>query len=161
MKKLLVLIALAGTLQSCITYEDVEVKGVENYNVENLLNKNEDLKLLLDLKIENPNNYKITIKDADLHLYIGNKDLGRVTLGRPVKIPKKSTTVQTLEIKPDSRKMLMAAMGGAAGALLKGEIDVRLKGKVKGKALGIGKWFDIDHKETINLKGKLFISPEK
>jgi hypothetical protein len=46
----------------------------------------------------------------------------------------------------------MKAAMGSLGGFLKGKVDIRLKGKVKGSVYGISKSVDIDMIEQINLK---------
>ncbi len=140
--------------QSCVTYEDVELEEIEDTRVENLFNKNEKLKIAIDVKVDNPNTYALKLKKADLNLYVGGKDLGKVHLDEKVKIPKKSVSSHTFVFVPESRDILKAALGGAIGIFTKGDVEVRIKGRVKGGVLFIGKWFDVDHKEKIDLKGK-------
>lgn len=145
------------TFNACITFEQVELENVEDVRVENILNS-DPLRVYLDMKINNPNTFKIKIKKADLNLYVGSKDLGMVHLGKKVTLPKKSTTVQTFIIEPDFKSAIKKALAGSASALLTGKITVRIKGRVKGSVMGIGKWFDVDQKEEINLKDKLFLA---
>ena len=150
------IIALALLMTSCLTYEQVDVKNIEGFRVQNLLNNNEPTQLELDVRVDNPNNYKIKLKDADLNLFVGSKDLGKVKLAKTVSIPKKSESVQTVVIEPESKDMLQAALQGGLSALLTGKVKVRVKGRIKGKAMGIGKWFDVDHSEQVDLKDKFF-----
>lgn len=145
------------TLNACITFEEVQLENVEDVRVENILNS-DPLRVHLDMKIENPNTFKIKIKKADLNLFVGSKDLGMVHLSDKVTLPKKSTTVQTFTIEADSKAAIKKALAGSAGALLTGKITVRIKGRVKGSVMGIGKWFDVDQKEEINLKDKFFLA---
>ena len=43
-------------------------------------------------------------------------------------------------------------MAGSLSIFTKGKITVKIDGRVKGKAFGVGKWFDVTHKEEINPK---------
>ena len=141
---------------SCLTYEEVDIKEIDDIKVENLLTSSKQTKLILKIKIHNPNTYTIKIKDADLNLFIGKKDLGKLKLQDVVVLKKKTEKVQTITLLPSSKSIFRDALKGATVALFTGKIRVRVKGRIKGKALGIGKWFDVDHSEQIDLAGKSF-----
>ena len=136
---------------ACFTYEDVDVKKVEDVRVENLLSS-DPTKVTFDVRVHNPNGYAIKIKDVDLNLFVGNKDLGKLKLDKPVKFPRKKEAVQSITIVPDKKDILQAAAGAASGAILSGKVKVKIKGRVKGKVMGIGKWFDVSHTESIPVK---------
>ena len=148
---------MAVSLSSCITYEDVEVKDVGNIQYDNLLNPGEDKKVSVELVVYNPNSYNIKIKKADLDVYVAGKKVGRIDSDKAFLIRKESETTHELVILIDSGSVLKAAMSGGLKALTSGKVDVRIKGRVKGKAFGVGKWFDVDHKEEVDVKGKLFL----
>jgi len=160
MRKVLGWIMVAFLMQACITYEDVEINEIKDYKVENLLDTSKDFKLILVVEVDNPNTYNITLKETDLNLFIEKKDLGKVRLESPVKMPKKTVSTQEFVIKPESRSMIISALGGAGNVFKDGKVDIRVKGRVKGKAFGLSKWFDVNHKETIDLKGQLFLMPD-
>ena len=86
MKKLFIglVFVLSLIVDSCAVYEEIDVKSYDNFNVENLMNKNEPLKLVMDITVENPNPYKLTLKDADLNIFVGSKDLGKIKLDKKV-----------------------------------------------------------------------------
>ena len=154
MKKFFIgfLFVLSLILTSCTVYEDIDVKRYDNFNVENLMNKNEPLKLIMDITVENPNPYNLTLKDADLSVFVGSNDLGKVKLDKKVTFPRKSTSTKRVVLIPSDRKILQKALAGSLSIFTKGKITVKIDGRVKGKAFGVGKWFDVSHKEDINPK---------
>ncbi len=72
------LIVGALLLNSCFEYDDVEYKGFENVKMTNP--KDGHMSLSFDLKLNNPNKFKIKIKPSDVTVFIGGKELGRVHL---------------------------------------------------------------------------------
>ena len=139
-------------LTSCQLYEDVEINGIEDVEVENLFDKKKQTKVIIKVKIFNPNWYKIKIKEADLHLYVAKKDLGKLNLDEVVKMPKKVEKIQTIVIVPDSKKAFEAAMESMGDVLSSGKVKVKIKGKIKGSVMGISKWIDVNHTETVDIR---------
>ena len=71
---LIIILISCGLFNSCITYKDVEFKGINDVNI-GKINKHV-IPIELNVKIYNPNNYNIKITKANLDVYIEGKHLG-------------------------------------------------------------------------------------
>ncbi len=148
--KILLLLLVTITLNSCLEYEDVDFKGVQKFGLEN--RTAEQILIRLDIKVDNPNTYNITIKPSTLDIYINGKYAGKTKMKEKIVLKKKTTGVYPLYLQAKT-KDIMGALTGSLGAMLSGRVKVRIKGKVKAKAYGIGKKFDLDEEQTVSLKG--------
>lgn len=146
---ILILVGLMISLQGCFDYEDVEFKGVQNVSV--LKRTDEVVKLQIDVKVDNPNNFKIKVKKSTMDIYINEKYVGKTSLDAKVVINKESEEVYPIVLNADPKDLLKAAMG-SLGGLLKGSVKVRIKGDVKGSVYGISRKVPVDFEEEINLK---------
>lgn len=141
------LLLLVGTT-SCLTYEDVQLESFDGVQVENFAQKS--VKLRVNATIFNPNGYKIKIKKSDLDVLVDGTKIGIAKTLDKVVLPKKATESQSvlIELTLDGKTALMAVMP----KLMKGSSEVQIKGKVKAKALGIGKKFDVDFKHKLSAR---------
>lgn len=153
MKRIFLICAVVFSLIfTACEYQDVEMVSLDDYKLENVLTPSEPLYLTIDATLKNPNNYKITVKKAEFRLKIAGKDMGPVHLETPVVMKKNSSEAHEIRLRLDNNKVLKALKGSAWQMLTKGEVDVEVKGRLKGKVMGIGKWFDIKHKESMRIK---------
>ncbi len=136
-------------LQGCFEYEDVEFKGVKNVS---LVERTEKiLKIQVDVLVDNPNKFNIKVKKSTLDIYLNDKYVGKTTLDDKIVLKKKSEEIYAVVLNADAKSILKAAMG-SLGGFLKGTVDIRIKGKVKGSVYGISKSVDVDMTEQVNLK---------
>lgn len=136
-------------LQGCFDYEDVEFKGVKNVS---LIDRTENnLKLQVDVLVDNPNKFNIKVKKSTLDIYLNDKYVGKTTLDDKIVLKKRTEAVYGVVLNADTKSIMKAAMG-SLGGILKGSVDIRLKGKVKGSVYGISKSVEVDMTEKVNLK---------
>lgn len=136
-------------MSGCFDYEDVEFKGVENVTV--VERTDEEIKLRVDVKVDNPNKFNIKVKSSTLDIYINDKYVGKTDLVEKIVIKKKAEDVYGVVLKASTRDLMKAAMG-SLGGLLKGDVKIRLKGDVKGSVYGVSRKVPVDFEEKINLK---------
>lgn len=141
--------AILILLNSCFEYEEVDFKGIQNFKLENKTSEN--LLMRLDLKVNNPNNYSITIKPTTLDIYVNGKLAGKTKMKDKIVLKKQTTGVYPLYMQANT-KDIMSALPMSLGALLSGKIKMGIKGNVKAKAYGVGKKFYINEEETVYLK---------
>lgn len=134
---------------SCFQYKEVEMEGVEDVRIKNLSAKGVEIEV--DMKIKNPNNYKISIVDSDLDIYLKKKKMGNAIIQNKIVLPKKSSKVHTIMIKGDLKGMDLASLLGLVGIFGGGSLDVQMKGFIKAKAKGIAKKFPVDVTEKVSL----------
>lgn len=138
-------------LGGCFEYEDVEFLGMERFNLEK--QSTEQVLVKLDLKINNPNTYNITIKPAVLDIYINGKYAGKTKMKDKIVLKKKTTGVYPFYLQAKT-KDLMTAATSSLGAMLTGKVRLGIKGNIKAKAYGVGKKFYINEEEIISLVGQ-------
>lgn len=136
-------------LQGCFEYEDVDFKGVKNVSLVERTDKN--LKIQVDVLVNNPNTFNIKVKKSTLDIYLNDKYVGKTTLDDKIVLKKQTEDVYAVVLNTDAKSILKAAMG-SIGGLLKGTANIRLKGKVKGSVYGISKSVEVDMTEQVNLK---------
>ena len=141
---------IAITISSCLSVKPVSVQKVEGVNI-NSPNMSE-IEVALTLKIDNPNNYAITVKKIDLNVVAGGIDLGKVLVEQKVKIPAKSVSNQTFNFKVNLAQLGAAAIPAGMALLSKGGLKIQATGKIKAKAFLVSKNFEVNFSDNVNLK---------
>lgn len=144
--------AILVLMSSCLEYEEVDFKGLQDIRLENTTS--EQLLIRLDLKVDNPNTYNIIIKPAILDVYINGKFAGKTKMKEKIVLKKSTTGVYPLYLQA-ARKDIIGSVAGSIGTLLSGKVKVGIKGNVKAKAYGVAKKFYLNEEETVSLKGLL------
>lgn len=142
-----VLVSLA--LTSCFKYEDVQIIKVSNLRLNNLSAKK--IEIGVDIQIVNPNNFKISIVDSDLELFIKSKKIGTAHIIDKIELPKKSDQIYKIAIVTDLKDMLSGAIPVILGVLFEESIELQVKGEIRAKAKSISKSFPVDFKERVRL----------
>jgi LEA14-like dessication related protein len=132
------------SLTSCFKFEEVEFKGVEEFKMPKINDKQVVLNLVV--KVENPNNYKIKIKSSDMEVFVEEKMIGTLHLVEKIVIRKKKEDNYMIQASVDLEKGALFSMAKYA---LKKEINIRIKGKVKGSVMGVSKKIDINQSSVI------------
>jgi len=131
-------------LGSCTLYKDIEVSEVRDIRITELTK--EGLVAEVDLKIYNPNPYKLTILKVDADLYLNDKDIGDAEINEKVTIDKKSNLVYTIKLDGDYTQMGGSLLEGLLGSIFAQTVNLRIDGTIKGRALFISKkvYFELD-----------------
>ena len=140
------------TFYGCITYQEIEFKGIESFMIGNPLEK--EIPIYLDVRINNPNTYNININKAIFDVYIKNTHLGKSTITKRVVLEKGSDQTYPI-IFNTTRKAIGNSFLSSLGMILGRNVNIRIKGVVFVKALGIRKKFDLDVKEAVNISEML------
>lgn len=144
-----ILILLSISLYSCLEYKEVEVKKIHQVGIKNF--SITEVSFFVDMQIENPNNYKISITDADLDLYIKDQKFGKAILQNNIVLPKKSNETHQIVISTPLKDAVSGALPLVMGMLGKRSVLVQVKGEIRGKVKGIGKKIPVDFKENVAL----------
>lgn len=137
-------------MQSCVVFKDLEYKGIESYSVDNI--SMTGIKLTLNVKISNPNWFKIKAKGGSLVVKANNMDLGTFSLTDEVVLKKKSEGVVNVKIESKFKSLLGGGiMGLLSMATNGGKVDINIEGHIKASALGMSKNIPISTTETIEL----------
>lgn len=149
LKSVLVLIVISITLTSCFKYEDVVMKEVTNVSVNSFSANNIEIKV--DMRIINPNNYKISIVDSDLELFVKNKKVGTSKIKDNIDLPKNSDETHQIVVKTTVEDMIGTAIPVILSVLFEDSVDLQVKGEIKARAKSLSKSFPVDFKEKVRL----------
>ena len=152
MKYIVAIGIVVSLLMSSCTFHEPEMRGGESFNLEKMEGK--QVRFTAGAKVYNGNWFAIKIKPSILDLYVDGEYMGKVHLLKKVKMKaKKETDLQADFLAELEGNALMKAMGLA----LKGDVVVRMTGKIKGGVFIFSKKLDFDESRTINgrsLRGK-------
>ncbi len=145
---------LIFSLNSCFTYQDLTIGGVDNVKIDKF-NK-EEIKLTLFVKINNPNNYKIKVKKSIFDLFVAGKEIGKVKMKEDVVIDKEKEKQYEIALSTTMKDASSSALNALGSAIFSGKVKIRVKGKAKAKVMFIGKKFDVDFQDEIPLGKGMF-----
>lgn len=143
------IIIIGSILSSCIQYKEVEVIEVSDIGVHSL--STEKIEIEVTMKIKNPNNYKISVVDSDLELYIKGKKIGSANIKDKIVLPKKSNEKHKIVIQTGLADMLSSAVPVLMGLIFDNSIELAVKGDIKARAKSLSKRFPVDFKEKVKL----------
>ena len=138
-------VALLFTLSinGCISYKAVQIKEIKS--VQPLNNNLSSGKMVVNLRVANPNNYSIKVKKYNLHAFVNNTDLGEIKVDEKIVLPKNSEQDYKLTFATDMNKII----GLIPSLFLQGGGEAALKGSVRIKALFLSKKFSVDLKKKV------------
>jgi LEA14-like dessication related protein len=119
---------------SCFHYDDVVYQGFDNVKISKP--KDGQMTLNFDLKLDNPNKYKIKIKPSDVSIFIGGKELGQVHLTETLVIDKRSQKSYPLSLELKLKDLFKSGLGSAFEMMTKQTVSLRIKGFVRGSVYG-------------------------
>lgn len=150
--KYIVAIGLIVSLLTSCTFHEPEMRGEESFKLEKMDGK--QVRFTAGAKVYNGNWFAVKVKPSILDLYVDGEYMGKVHLLKKVKMKaKKETDLQADFLAELEGNALMKAMGLA----LKGDVVVRMTGKIKGGVFIFSKKLDFDESRTVNgksLRGK-------
>ena len=142
------MVALMFFGSSC-KIQELEFNGVNDVSVGSMTS--DDIEVTINVKLDNPNNFKIKVVKAKLDLFIGGAEAGTADLGDKIIIKKKTEDNYDIIISTDREQLMSAALKSALTSFGSGKITVKVKGWVKGRVWGIGKKIDIEFKENVDM----------
>jgi LEA14-like dessication related protein len=126
--------------------QNITVGYPKNYEVQQL--SLSSIKLKIFLPIENPNNFSITIKDADLDLFVNNFKAGKINNVERLKINANSSYAYPI-IFEISTKETLSNLLTLYKAFSGGTPELRFKGNIKASSFGLTKKIKVNHVEKI------------
>ncbi len=81
----------------------------------------------MDLQFYNPNTFGLTLKDANIELFINNAPVGKAFITRSFHVPGRDTFLMPVTLSPD----LNSTFPNALQLLFNKEVDIRLQGNVQ------------------------------
>jgi len=130
---------------SCITYEDVDFRGLKNVSVNHI--NQEGASIAITVRVHNPNNYKIKITRSDLDLFLNGRNVGKAQIDQKVVLKANSTSDYSFNVEASFKNMgnlLTTVMVG-------GPPVMKVEGWVKAKAFGVGKKFPVEFEEKLQM----------
>jgi LEA14-like dessication related protein len=131
-------------LSSCSLVKDIKIKELTDVSP-----RFENKEILLDAKlhVQNDNFYAVKLKHSDLKISIDDKLIGDVSLADKIVFKRKSDTIYPLLLKV---KLADGAMFTLLRNAFKEEVTLKIKGTVKGSALGVPKTILVEEVKTID-----------
>lgn len=129
--------------------QEPEFKGVNDVSVGSF--ESEKIEITINVKLDNPNNFKIKVIKANLDLLVGGNEAGVAHLDKKVIIKKKTEDNYDIIISTDKDQLMSAGLKAVIPSLATGKVTVKVKGWVKGRVWGIGKKIDVEFKENVDM----------
>lgn len=148
MKRLGVIAAFFMLFTSCLTFQELDFKGIEDVKVNEFSQKGIDVEIKAN--IYNPNNYNIKIVDSDLDFYLGGVKVGRGNIDKNITLKKKLEKTYTFRLKADPGQMQLG-LGTIMQMLFTQTATVGVKGTIKGRALGMSQKVPVEFEQKIGL----------
>lgn len=134
-------------LTSCSNPQDLVYQDVKNFR---LLEISMKPKIGMDVQFYNPNKYGMTMKDADVDLYVNGKLVGNAKLANSYNVPGLDTFLLPVNLVADLKQVLPNALAIIAN----NKVDVELKGRVKaGKGVFINIPINYKGQQELNVTG--------
>jgi LEA14-like dessication related protein len=118
------LIIFCLALFSCANPKSLVYQDVKNFSILTLSLQPD---IGMDIQFYNPNSFGVTLKDANIDLYINDKFIGKGTLQKTFHVPAADTFLLPVKLKAD----LSGLFAHAYSLLANREVKVRLEGSVK------------------------------
>jgi LEA14-like dessication related protein len=131
-------------------YKEVELVEVKQVVVKVFSMK--EIRLVAYMQIHNPNNYKITITEADMELFVKGKKIGNAKLDKTIILPKNSNEVHEALVFTPLSEMQSNAIPTLLGLIGQPTVPVHVKGYVKGKVKGVAKKIPVEFTDNVRLK---------
>lgn len=157
MKQILIFIFSAVLLGACSVFETPELVSFDGYKL-NEMNAN-NIKVNLDVVIDNPNWYAIKVKNAAVDLFVEDNKLGEIKINEKIKMKRKKESKIAV---PLTLELAQGAMIKMVGWAVRDSINLQFRGYVKAGTFFFYKKFPVDLKKNISTKNitkNLFNSP--
>lgn len=142
------LLIFTSCLFSCADLKPVTIGGVESPNLKKL--SHEGIEFDFGMRIKNPNKIGVTVYPSSFEATVNDISVGKIRLGKKVKIKANSDNVSEFNIKSDFSKLGLGDVTKVLPIIASKNATIYLKGEVK-----VGKWyykkkFPVELKKTIS-----------
>lgn len=146
-KHLFLFFSIFFLASSCFEYDDISFLGIEGFKMGKIDGK--QITFSLDVKIDNPNKFSLTVKPSTLDVFIEDNLIGKTSLDQKIKFIKKTEKVYTVPLRIDLEDgaFLKILKYG-----LKDKLSLHIVGKVKGSVYGFSKRVKVDEVKQISGK---------
>lgn len=137
-------------LPGCFSYKPVDMVAVRSFKITHLDAKG--ISAVAGVELDNPNGYRIQVRDPDVFLSVNGMGIGKATLDSTVVLKRRSTDVYRIPLRVDFQLDQAGILPGLATGLFTGSIKLGVKGSVVGKAGLVRKRFPFTDERTIDLR---------
>ncbi len=148
-KNFFVLFLIALFSYSCNLYKPVTTGKVSGIKLDKL--SKESLRIKILIPVENPNSYKIKIKDYNFDLSLNNYKLGKASSYSKTSIAKKSNKIVEFPVEIKFNGNLFSGVMALLSAFSKGKIKINAKGEIKVRALIVNKKIKINENNSVKI----------
>ena len=149
MKKIIFIIAIFS-LFSCKKIKEIKVEKIQSVQATSITLQSITLKV--GAIVNNPNNFKFTLKDMDVNIFVNGNDFGKASIDERDEVAANSNDVHYFKVETNMATFLFQAIPLFNAFNNHEEIKVKLLGKVRVNALGITKNFPVDVEEKVTVK---------
>ena len=133
-------------LNSC-SYEPVELIEVRSIDVKRI--DTDSISMNVEVLLHNPNNYRITLTDPDLDLYINDGHIGKAVFYDDLVLSKDTAMTYMVPVAAGFNGQYTSLLLNSLGGILGGKMVVRGEGTVQGKAGLFKRRFPFSFKEDL------------
>ncbi|MEE4196289.1 MAG: LEA type 2 family protein [Bacteroidales bacterium] len=146
-KQLLSIILVTIALSGCSPVKEIQMGEIQDVRIRNIVNNRVGLEL--DLPVTNPGHFKLKIIEMDVDLSVNGKHLGKVTNPEKIIIPPQFDSIHTFPLQLELSNLLAGAMYMYRLKDMK-NLEMQIKGKVKGRSFLYTKTVDVDEKHRLS-----------
>jgi LEA14-like dessication related protein len=150
MYRYLHILLIALLLSSCGIYKDVEVVNVGDIRFTEM--GQDGIKAEVDLRIDNPNAYKVKLTESDIDVWINDAEVGKVRLAEKLTLNKRSEEDVVLKLSSNYDELSPDFLQTALSLLFLNKARFKAKGYVKGKAFLVSKKVDVAVDDEVELR---------
>jgi len=151
-KKTTLFFLITISLTACFNYEDVEITDVRSIKLLDMSAKG--LSVESEIKISNPNSFKLSVSKSEFDFYIKGKKLGKASIDGKLKIPANSEEYHKVVLISKSKDMSPNALPILIGLTASGrdKIDFKVDGFIEGKAFLFKRKVNVSHSGIVPLE---------
>lgn len=143
--KFIVTIFTFVLISSCALHTP-ELRGGESFKI--IEKTGETVKMEAKANVYNGNWFGVKVKPSNMDLFVDGKMIGTVRLDKKVKLKRKS---ESELVAPLTLTLAEGSIANLMKMAFKGDVQVKLKGKVKAGVFIFSKKMDFEQTKTMNL----------
>jgi len=134
---------------SCISYKPVMITGISDFKSANI--SGEKVELSFNFEIDNPNRFRMVLKEYDMAVSVNDKSLGKTDAGEKIVIKGKTKASYPFKLSADYKDFMAATVSGLGALLNKEPVTFKVKGAIKGRIWWFKKNIPIETTQKIKL----------
>jgi LEA14-like dessication related protein len=138
-------IAICILFAACANPKNLEYQNVKNFRILNLSLQPD---IGMDVQFYNPNTFGVTMKEADINVFINDKMIGTGRLQKAYAVPASDTFLLPVVLKADLKSLFSNTYSILSNRL----VTVKLQGHVKaGKGVFVNIPINYEGKQQLNV----------